>query len=198
MTASISPVLVSKPRPESGNSGVVKLRQPIDLATKSIDSVGVVVVVVVVMQVRGKGRRCVCVCVCRTSGSPKSRAWRLPTCIDYLPRQPAYCRRRRRRISSYLHSSAFSFFLSLLRDTHMICIRLPYQLPRLFQPVSARARKTFAHGLSGFPPPSTLEQAALVSRPSSTSLLLLPNWERLPSLVALHTRQRPREEWPLE
>lgn len=63
MTASISPVLVSKPRPESGNSGVVKLRQPIDLATKSIDSVGVVVVVVVVMQVRGKGRRCVCVCV---------------------------------------------------------------------------------------------------------------------------------------
>lgn len=62
MTASISPVLVSKPRPESGNSGVVKLRQPIDLATKSIDSVGVVVVVVV-MQVRGKGRPCVCVCV---------------------------------------------------------------------------------------------------------------------------------------
>lgn len=61
MTASISPVLVSKPRPESGNSGGVKLRQPIDLATKSIDSVGLVVVVVVVMQVRGKGRRCVCV-----------------------------------------------------------------------------------------------------------------------------------------
>lgn len=59
MTASISPVLVSKPRPESGNSGGVKLRQPIDLATKSIDSVGVVVVVV--MQVRGKGHRCVCV-----------------------------------------------------------------------------------------------------------------------------------------
>lgn len=58
MTASISPVLVSKPRPESGNSGGVKLRQPIDLATKSIDSVGLVVVV---MQVRGKGRRCVCV-----------------------------------------------------------------------------------------------------------------------------------------
>lgn len=40
----------------------MKLRQPIDLATKSIDSVGVVVVVVV-MQVRGKGRPCVCVCV---------------------------------------------------------------------------------------------------------------------------------------
>lgn len=59
MTASISPVLVSKPRPESGNSGGAKLRQPIDLATKSIDSVGLVVVVV--MQVRGKGRRCVCV-----------------------------------------------------------------------------------------------------------------------------------------
>lgn len=59
MTASISPVLVSKPRPESGNSGGVKLRQPIDLATKSIDGVGLVVVVV--MQVRGKGRRCVCV-----------------------------------------------------------------------------------------------------------------------------------------
>lgn len=58
MTASISPVLVSKPRPESGNSGGVKLRQPIDLATKSIDGVGLVVVV---MQVRGKGRRCVCV-----------------------------------------------------------------------------------------------------------------------------------------
>lgn len=58
MTASISPVLVSKPRPESGNSGGAKLRQPIDLATKSIDSVGLVVVV---MQVRGKGRRCVCV-----------------------------------------------------------------------------------------------------------------------------------------
>lgn len=58
MTASISPVLVSKPRPESGNSGGVKLRQPIDLATKSIDCVGLVVVV---MQVRGKGRRCVCV-----------------------------------------------------------------------------------------------------------------------------------------
>lgn len=58
MTASISPVLVSKPRPESGNSGGVKLRQPIDLATKSIDSVGLVVVV---MQVKGKGRRCVCV-----------------------------------------------------------------------------------------------------------------------------------------
>lgn len=139
MTASISPVLVSKPRPESGNSGGVKLRQPIDLVTKSIDGVGLVVVVV--MQVRGKGHRCVC--VCRTSGSPKSRAWRLPTCIDYLPRQPAYCRRR--RISSYLHSSAFSFFLSfflsLLRDTDMICIHLPNQLPRLFQPVSARARK---------------------------------------------------------
>lgn len=61
MTASISPVLVSKPRPESGNSGGVKLRQPIDLAMKSIDGVGLVVVVV--MQVRGKGRRCVCVCV---------------------------------------------------------------------------------------------------------------------------------------
>lgn len=60
MTASISPVLVSKPRPESGNSGGVKLRQPIDLATKSIDGVGLVVVV---MQVRGKGHRCVCVCV---------------------------------------------------------------------------------------------------------------------------------------
>lgn len=59
MTASISPVLVSKPRPESGNSGGVKLQQPIDLATKSIDSVGLVVVVV--MQVRGKGHRCVCV-----------------------------------------------------------------------------------------------------------------------------------------
>lgn len=59
MTASISPVLVSKPRPESGNSGGVKLRQPIDLATKSIDGVGLVVVVV--MQVRGKGHRCVCV-----------------------------------------------------------------------------------------------------------------------------------------
>lgn len=59
MTASISPVLVSKPRPESGNSGGVKLRQPIDLAMKSIDGVGVVVVVV--MQVRGKGHRCVCV-----------------------------------------------------------------------------------------------------------------------------------------
>lgn len=58
MTASISPVLVSKPRPESGNSGGVKLRQPIDLATKSIDGVGLVVVV---MQVRGKGHRCVCV-----------------------------------------------------------------------------------------------------------------------------------------
>lgn len=58
MTASISPVLVSKPRPESGNSGGVKLRQPIDLAMKSIDSVGLVVVV---MQVRGKGHRCVCV-----------------------------------------------------------------------------------------------------------------------------------------
>lgn len=58
MTASISPVLVSKPRPESGNSGGVKLRQPIDLATKSINSVGLVVVV---MQVRGKGHRCVCV-----------------------------------------------------------------------------------------------------------------------------------------
>lgn len=58
MTASISPVLVSKPRPESGNSGGVKLRLPIDLATKSIDGVGLVVVV---MQVRGKGRRCVCV-----------------------------------------------------------------------------------------------------------------------------------------
>lgn len=113
MTASISPVLVSKPRPESGNSGGVKLRQPIDLATKSIDSVGLVVV----MQVRGKGRPCVC--VCRTSGSPKSRAWRRPICIDYLPRQPAYCRCRR-RISSYLRSSAFSFFLSLLRDTDMI------------------------------------------------------------------------------
>lgn len=59
MTASISPVLVSKPRPESGNSGGVKPRQPIDLATKSIDGVGLVVVVV--MQVRGKGHRCVCV-----------------------------------------------------------------------------------------------------------------------------------------
>lgn len=59
MTASISPVLVSKPRPESGNSGGVKLRQPIDLATKSIDGVGLVLVVV--MQVRGKGHRCVCV-----------------------------------------------------------------------------------------------------------------------------------------
>lgn len=58
MTASISPVLVSKPRPESGNSGGLKLRQPIDLATKSIDSVGLVVVM---MQVRGKGHRCVCV-----------------------------------------------------------------------------------------------------------------------------------------
>lgn len=58
MTASISPVLVSKPRPESGNSGGAKLRQPIDLATKSIDGVGLVVVV---MQVRGKGHRCVCV-----------------------------------------------------------------------------------------------------------------------------------------
>lgn len=187
MTASISPVLVSKPRPESGNSGGVKLRQPIDLATKSIDGVGLVVVV---MQVRGKGRRCVC--VCRTSGSPKSRAWRLPTCIDYLPRQPAYCRRR--RISSCLHSCAFSFFLSLLRDTDMICIRLPYQLPRL---LCARPQD-IAHGLSGFPPPFTLEHAVLVSRPSSTSLLLLPNWERIPSLVALHTRQRPREEWPQE
>lgn len=59
MTASISPVLVSKPRPESGNSGGLKLRQPIDLAMKSIDGVGLVVVVV--MQVRVKGHRCVCV-----------------------------------------------------------------------------------------------------------------------------------------
>lgn len=168
MTASISPVLVSKPRPESGNSGGVKLRQPIDLAMKSIDGVGLVVVVV--MQVRGKGHRCVC--VCRTSGSPKSRAWRLPTCIDYLPRQPAYCRRRR-RISSYLHSSAFYFFLSLLRDTHMICIRLPYQLPRLFQPVSARARKIL-HMIC-LSTSLTLGQAVLVSRPLSPSLLLLPN-----------------------
>lgn len=58
MTASISPVLVSKPRPESGNSGGVKLRQSIDLATKSIDGVGLVFVV---MQVRGKCHRCVCV-----------------------------------------------------------------------------------------------------------------------------------------
>lgn len=145
MTASISPVLVSKPRPESGNSGGVKLRQPIDLATKSIDSVGLVVVV---MQVRGKGHRCVC--VCRTSGSPKSRAWRRPTCIDYLPRQPAYCRRRRRRISSYLHSSAFSFFLSLLRDTDII----PNVFAFLTNSLDCSSPSRHCTW-SGFPPPYT-------------------------------------------
>lgn len=117
MTASISPVLVSKPRPESGNSGGVKLRQPIDLAMKSIDGVGLVVVVV--MQVRGKGRPCVC--VCRTSGSPKSRAWRRPTCIDYLPTYlgspPTVVVVESAHIS--VPALSLSFFLSLLRDTQI-------------------------------------------------------------------------------
>lgn len=139
MTASISPVLVSKPRPESGNSGGVKLRQPIDLATKSIDSVGLVVVV---MQVRGKGHRCVCVCVVQAD---RQRAGLggvqhvLTTYLGSLPTVVVVVVVESAHIS--VPALSLSFFLSLLRDTHMICIRLPYQLPRLFQPVSAHARK---------------------------------------------------------
>lgn len=97
-------------------------------------------------------------CVCRTSGLPKSRAWRLPTCIDYLPRQPAYCRRRCRRISSYLHSSAFSFFLSLLRDTDMIPNVFAF-LTNSLDCSSPSRHCTWP----GFPPAFTLGQAVLVS-----------------------------------
>lgn len=135
MTASISPVLVSKPRPESGNSGGVKLRQPIDLATKSIDSVGLVVVV---MQVRGKGRRCVCVVQADRQRAGLGGFQHVLT--TYLGSLPTVVVVESAHIS--IPALSLSFFLSLLRDTPNIhCIRLHYQLPRLFQPVSARARK---------------------------------------------------------
>lgn len=131
MTASISPVLVSKPRPESGNSGGVKLRQPIDLATKSIDDVGLVVVVVV-MQVRGKGHRCVCVVqVDRQRAGLGGVQHVSTTYLGSLPTVVVVVESAHISIPSL----SLSFFLSLLRDTDMICIRLPYQLPRLFQPV---------------------------------------------------------------
>lgn len=130
MTASISPVLVSKPRPESGNSGGVKLRQPIDLAMKSIDGVGLVVVVV--MQVRGKGHRCVCVVQAdRQRAGLGGFQHVLTTYLGSLPTVVVVVESAHISIPAL----SLSFFLSLLRDTDMTCIRLPYQLPRLFQPV---------------------------------------------------------------